>query len=93
MAGFSPDQRLTMTSLQGLVNRDGPCIYLKPGGYDFWVSKLGYPTNRYPRAWDLIGKYRASFNGLVVYDAKVPSTINIATTLAGLNNLWAPPTA
>jgi hypothetical protein len=85
--GLTTDERITMTSLQGLANAGGPRLILEPGGVDFWLTQLSVPINRYAHAWDLVGKYRSLVQGLVVYDTAVATTVNLATTMAGLQNL------
>lgn len=85
--GLKTDERITMTSLQGLANANGPQLILEPGGTDFWLTQLGVPLKKYLRAWDLIGKYRSLVHGLVVYDTAVATTVNLATTISGLQGL------
>ncbi len=87
--GMNADEQLTLSSLQGIVNRtQGPTIYVVPGGaHDQWLPYLNVPYQNVPRAWDLIGQFQSLVNGIVVYDPAVKSTIDVATTLAGLQNL------
>lgn len=87
LANLSFDERLTLTTLEGLANRKSPQLYFEAGGYDFWLTKLGVPTTHRLRSWDLIGQFRTAVRGLVVYDAAVPATIDVATTLAGMDDL------
>lgn len=88
--GLTPDERITMTSLEGLANANGPQVVLEPGGVDFWLTQIGIPLKRYVRAWDpFITKYRSLVAGLVVYDTAVPTTVDLATTISGLQNLLA----
>lgn len=84
---LSWDQQLTLTSLQGLANRSVPQIYYEQGGDDFWLTHLGVPTVQYKQTWSLIGVFRSLVKGIVVYDTAVPATIDLATTLAGLDDL------
>lgn len=87
LANLSFDERLTLATLEGLANRKSPQLYFEAGGYDFWLSKLGVPITHRLRAWDLIAQFRTAVRGLVVYDPAVPATIDVATTLAGLDDL------
>ena len=76
-------------SLEGIVNRTQPqiaCVSSHDGEGAFtWlkIHKLNYNvTNGY----DCILKYRNYVTGLVVTDPDEPDTLNLATTMAGVNN-------
>ncbi len=85
------DERNLFASLQGLVNREKPRIYLTSGNSDegklTWLrdAKLSYKQVADP--YTLLSKYKSSVRGLVVYDPGQPATVNLATTLAGLSDL------
>lgn len=71
-------------TLQGLVNRAEPRIYLLE---DFmpsqlWLKELGVPTQTARDPLQLIVKYRSEIAGLVIYDEGQPHTLNLATTIA-----------
>lgn len=77
------------SSLEGIVNRTQPQIITvssDDGEGEFtWVTihNLNYNlTNGY----DCILKYRSYVTGLVVTDPTEPDTLNLATTMAGVNN-------
>lgn len=90
-------------TLQGIVNRDAPVLYLdyvKADGYntdEYWWDKYSAPGE-----W-LAGKERVKiydpvkacdilrdrFKGLVVYDPKIPATSCIASMVAGVEDLVA----
>jgi len=90
-----------LAALQGLVNRAAPRLYLfycADFGVDtdaFWFDWLrgedGWLKDAEVRAlagWDdALGQFRSEFEGLVVYDAKVPATANAASTAAGCERL------
>ncbi|HWD81993.1 MAG TPA: GxGYxYP domain-containing protein [Kribbella sp.] len=85
------DQTL-LTTLQGVVNRTEPELYFI---YDTgtesvpdakWLSDMRLPTKLYKNPLDLVAKYRSRIRGAIVYDAAVPDSLNVATTLAGLEN-------
>ncbi len=100
------DHAHAVATLQGIVNRVGPTLYLRfvdshtVGGKnidDYWLDKL-----REPGQWlhgrrietvsgivALVEKYRHAVNGAVVYDPNVPATSNLASTIAGVENLIA----
>ena len=77
------------SSLEGIVNRTRPQIITVNDsdgeGAFTWVSihNLNYNlTNGY----DCILKYKSYVTGLVVTDPNAPDTLNLATTMAGVNN-------
>ncbi|MBM3492840.1 MAG: hypothetical protein FJX72_00745 [Armatimonadetes bacterium] len=90
-----------VTSVQGIVNRDAPRLYVflvgEPNArFDrFWLDEM-----RRPDGWlarndlqpikdipSLVGSFRSRIKGLVVYDEKVPATSNVASTAAGVEDL------
>jgi hypothetical protein len=83
------DERLLLTTLQGVVNRKQPRIYLiSPAdeGARTWLDELRLPKSEITNAWDLLTRYRTELRGAVVYDPAIPDTINVALTLAGLED-------
>lgn len=90
-----------LASLQGLVNREAPRLYL------FYCSDFGVDTDSFWFDWlrgedgwlkgaqiraladvdDLLQQFRGDFDGLVVDDPKVPATANVASTAAGCERL------
>ncbi len=97
------DQCHLAAALQGLVNRDAPRLYLLyvesqhgSGNIDeYWLKKL-----RQPGGWladrpvqiingieNLVKQFRDDFSGVVVYDPAVAATSNVASTIAGAENL------
>ena len=93
---FDEKKRLLALSLQGIVNRDSPKIYL------LWESRdeFGNPSEEWlkyynSKCWityeyisldSALQKYANQVKGFVVYDPDFRHSINIATTMAGLNN-------
>ena len=85
---------LTLTGMQGIINRDQPRIYLDYTSTDVdWLSELGKQVNvvdlglEYLSAFRfLLDRYGSFFDGVVIYDPDVPETINVATMIAGLEN-------
>ena len=76
-------------SLEGIVNRTQPqiaCLSSANGEGEFtWINLHNLPyvlTN----GFDLILQYRTNLTGLVVTDPNQPDTLNLATTMAGVNN-------
>lgn len=83
------DDQALLATLQGVVNRREPRLYFIFGddpSDPAWLDTLGLPTRRYDDPMSLLAKYRKEIRGAIVYDPDVPDTINIATTLAGLEN-------
>jgi hypothetical protein len=76
-------------SLEGIVNRKQPRLAcIGPGdeeGDRFWL-KIHHLTVNPIDGYAALKKYRAEVNGLVVVDPARPETLNVATTLAGLDN-------
>jgi hypothetical protein len=83
---------LTLTSLQGLVNRVQPRIYLQTGPEDLWpmwlkergdVSQL----TEVSVLAALFEEFREYAEGAVVVDPRIPASINVATAIASVENL------
>lgn len=83
------DIKLLLATLQGIVNRSEPRIYLlesKEEGKITWLNDLHVPYTVYDDYWDIVKKYKDEIKGIIIYDPKVPDSINVATTLAGLKD-------
>ncbi|HEY0618241.1 MAG TPA: GxGYxYP domain-containing protein, partial [Kribbella sp.] len=89
---LSGGDQILLTTLQGVVNRSRPELYFlfSPGGADGvdarWLADTRVPTTRYSDPLALIAKYKHRVRGAIVHDPAVPDSLNIATTLAGLEN-------
>ncbi len=91
------DEVLLATCLQGLVNRDEPRLFIRYNAQtdDFWFEKMTEPggwmagrkVERATSLRDLTERFSDSFNGLVVWDERVPATSNVAATVAGVEDL------
>ncbi|MBC8102077.1 MAG: hypothetical protein H7Z41_05765 [Cytophagales bacterium] len=87
------DEKLLLTSLQGIVNRKQPRIYLLFDEDDArWLETLrqqGVTDAPIPVAdpWSLFGQFRSEFKGAVVCDPKVYVSPCIAVSLAGADDL------
>ncbi len=88
-------ESVMLATLQGVVNTDCPQIYLlsvKRGGLTEWGDRLGIKTNPVPTSelYSLVKKYVGHIKGLVVYSDRLsPHYINLACTVAGLNDAIA----
>jgi hypothetical protein len=100
------DTLIFLTTLQGVVNRDRPQLYLlhdhprqdTPGVDTFWLEK--YRQAGQPYGWlaeteivqldsldEVLDTFAGQLEGLVMWDLAVPATLNVATTIAGVDNL------
>lgn len=97
------EQVHALSTLQGIVNRQQPRLYL------FYIENQGINIDRYwwnkyrrPGKWlrdadtivytnlvDLVVAFRNELNGAVVYDPKVAATSNVASAVAGVEGLIA----
>jgi hypothetical protein len=92
MTGVAADEQLLLTTLQGVVNRSRPRIYmLQPQneGLYTWLDDLPVRYDVASNPLSLLTKYRGEITGAVLYDPAVPGTVNVATTLAGLHDAVA----
>jgi len=90
ITALSANEQLLAISLQGLVNRVRPEIYLlntAGEGAATWLPSVGVPYGSPVDMGTLIASYRDRARGAVVWDPGLPATVNLATTLAGLDNL------
>ena len=81
-----PNDALTMlVTLQGVVNRTAPRIYVSDGGAGdrLWLAELAVPATHVSDPFALVAKYRDEVAGIVIYDDAQPDTLNLATTIAG----------
>ncbi|MEV4802883.1 GxGYxYP domain-containing protein [Nonomuraea sp. NPDC049421] len=92
LATLHGDDQLLLTTLQGVVNRRRPRLYFNYNeeGYDErWLSSTGAAVTRHDRPLDLVARYRGEVRGAILHDPGVPDSVNVATTLAGLENAVA----
>ncbi len=86
------EQQLVLTTLQGLVNSANTSLYFIYRDSDaFWLERLkeyysvNYTIFSYTSYWQIIEKYNASIQGVIIYDDAFLDTVNVASFLAGLN--------
>jgi len=82
-----PDVQLVLTTMQGAVAQERPAIYVwfptnEPN--HAWIDTLGVPYTEHTDPWEVIRKHSSKVKGVIVYDPELMDTINVATTLAGL---------
>lgn len=84
--GAPGELRLLSASLQGIVNRTEPRIYLfEPSdeGKETWLKDLKLPYEVHADPLALVARFKAELKGMIVYDPDLPDSVNVATTLAG----------
>ena len=86
------------SALQGIVNRRSPRLYVLLVGDDarldrFWLDRLsatwakGWARPRLDSLDAAVARFRTSVRGAVVWDERVPATANVASTIAGVEDL------
>ena len=86
-----------VAALQGLANREEARLYVRfilPWD-DYWWEKLtapgawldGRPVTRVETLDELLTLFADVYHGVVLYDPQVPSTSNVASTIAGVEDL------
>jgi hypothetical protein len=76
-------------SLEGIVNRTEPriaCVNRREEEGRFTWLKLHKLSYSMVDGYQAVLKYRTNLTGLVVTDPEQPHTLNLATTIAGVNN-------
>lgn len=90
------------STLQGIVNRDAPRLFIRYVRNSINVDDYWWNMYRQEGKWlagrdtlamddiiDVVKYFRKDVNGLVVYDPNVASTSNVASTIAGVEDLIA----
>ena len=94
------DEALAVATLQGIINRDSPELYLlartntRP---QFWLDLLakdgrwlqGREQKPLPDLAALVKLAGKRLKGAVIWDPAVPASVNVATTLAGVHDAIA----
>ncbi|MGY4385822.1 hypothetical protein ACVWYN_002870 [Pedobacter sp. UYP24] len=92
-----------VSSLQGIVNRNSSKLYVFfVANGDINIDKYWWNMYRKPAQWlygadttfyndiiSLVKSFRSDINGAVVYDPNVAATSNVASSIAGVENLVA----
>ncbi len=76
-------------SLEGIVNRTQPqviCVTSVDGEGEFTWANLHNLNYNVTNGYNCLLKYRSYITGLVVTDPNEADTLNLATTMAGVNN-------
>jgi len=88
---YSLDERILLFTLQGLVNRERPQLYLISTGdcehwLDYYKERLGVSHQFSRSPYELLDTYRDRIAGYRIYDPDNLHTINLAITMAGLDH-------
>jgi len=89
VSSLSGPQIDLFASLEGIVNRTQPqlaCVSSGDGEGEFTWLNLHNLTYSLTNGFGCILKYQSYVTGLVVTDPTQPDTLNLATTMAGVNN-------
>lgn len=81
--------KLAVVSLQGIVNKKKPQILILNGageGQETWPKAVGLTYTVTSNYKLMIQKYAADIKGMVIFDQGQADTINLATTIAGLED-------
>jgi|GEM_PF-1646937 len=98
VSAATPAEHLLAVSLQGIANRAGerPRVFLITNPRDReWLDyclRLDPRPTRPVTVDELLGALRPELSGQVLYDPKLPWTIDVATTAAGLRGAVITPT-
>jgi hypothetical protein len=86
----STDMALTFSTLEGIVNRQEPRLYLLQTGADedsnTWLKNLNIPYVVHNDPWEVLTKYLHEVKGVIIYDPNLLDTSNVAVSLAGLRD-------
>ncbi len=87
---FSNYEKIMLASMQGVTAKDKPCIYIVMNeNYRLWldemVEKRGIQTEEVTDLYFLLDKVSDSINGYILYDLADNTSLNVATSLAGIN--------
>lgn len=82
------DVKTMMAGLQGIVNRKQPRLLVLNDGWKSqkWPEDMGLEYTIIDDHYEVIEKYKDEIKGLIVWDRKQRDTINLATSLAGLDD-------
>ena len=91
------DESQLVFALQGIVNRSQPRLFVRfiADADDFWWEQMtraegwlaGRKVENVTSVDDLLNRFRAEYRGVVVWDPRVPATSNLASTIAGCDDV------
>jgi hypothetical protein len=91
------DESMVVACLQGIINRKSPLVYIAPSaskGPGYWLDILstkdgwlnGRPVQQITDLDALFALAKGKVKGAVIWDPTVPASINVATTIAGVED-------
>jgi len=91
------DESMVVASLQGIINRTAPIVYVESKTYkrpEFWLLELskegkwlnGRETVILNNLDALFNLGKAEIKGAVIWDPAVPASLNVASTIAGVED-------
>ncbi len=91
------DEAVALATLQGLINRNEPRLYITNTEYgrpEYWLQKMsrsgywlcGVESRRITGLQSVINLARPVLRGAVIWDPEVPASLNVATTIAGVED-------
>lgn len=88
---LSSQEKTAIASMQGLINRSQPQIFLIYDSLDAhwleWLRERGdITTIEWVPPYELFRRFRSQMNGCVVTDPALSGTVNVATFLSGVND-------
>ncbi|MBC7327733.1 hypothetical protein H5T87_06425 [bacterium] len=89
---LADDEKLMIVSLQGIINRRNPSIYLIFNPVDerwlWWLKERGdiEGIERLDNPFALLGRYRKNLKGMIITDPAIPASIDAGTMLAGIED-------
>ena len=94
LTNAAPDLILAVTTLQGIVNREVPRVYCLIVPADAlwleWIKKRNWITETESiTPLEMISRFSDKLKGIVITDPYLPSSKNIATMIAGVENALA----
>jgi hypothetical protein len=90
------DRRLWAASIQGIVNREQPRLFVESSAQDaYWLQRMRAPSQplhdvplvRVATPEELYARFADELSGLVLWDPAVPATQNVAASVAGADEL------
>ncbi|MDR0698662.1 MAG: hypothetical protein LBG28_05535 [Tannerella sp.] len=92
----SYDEAMAVTCIQGIMNRGKTRLYVRSNSFtrpNYWMEKFaseGWLSDKVQTAVSsldaLVEIAGEKLKGIIIWDTSVPATINLATTLAGLED-------
>ncbi len=89
LSALSGDEQTLLVTLQGQINRVQPRLYFYWGAdrtNAAWLNTINVRHRLSTDPWQFLTQYRSAIEGAVIYDTRVPDSINVATAIASQKN-------